>query len=88
MVNAVTQAVVIAGSPAANEYKTQLMLALFNEDGTPWTAGGAVGAATTANAGTVKKMPAQVDTVAADLTALKVDFNALLAKMRTAGMLT
>lgn len=45
-------------------------------------------AATTATAGLVKKMPAQVDTVAVDLAALKVDFNALLAKLRTAGLLT
>lgn len=44
--------------------------------------------ATTAVAGTVKKMPAQADTVAVDLAALKVDFNALLAKLRTAGILT
>jgi hypothetical protein len=45
-------------------------------------------AATTATAGLVKKMPAQVDSVAADITAMKVDFNALLAKLRTAGILT
>lgn len=45
-------------------------------------------AATTSTAGLVKKMPAQADTVAADLAALKVDFNALLAKLRTAGALT
>lgn len=36
----------------------------------------------------VKKQPAQVDSVAADLTAMKVDFNALLLKLRNAGILT
>lgn len=34
------------------------------------------------------KQAAQADTVAADLTALKVDFNALLAKLRLAGILS
>lgn len=37
--------------------------------------------------GGVKLAAAQVDTVAADLAALKVDFNALLAKLRTSGAL-
>ena len=37
---------------------------------------------------TVKKAAAQADTVAADLAALKVDFNALLAKLRTAGVIS
>lgn len=44
--------------------------------------------ATTAAFGTVKKMPAQVDSVAADVATLKTDFNSLLAKLRTAGILT
>lgn len=34
------------------------------------------------------KQAAQADTVAADLAALKVDFNLLLAKLRLAGILT
>lgn len=37
---------------------------------------------------TVVKQAAQADTVAADLAALKVDFNALLAKLRSAGILS
>lgn len=37
--------------------------------------------------GGVLQQTAQADTVAADLAALKVDFNALLAKLRTAGVL-
>lgn len=39
-------------------------------------------------ASTVKKQAAQADTVAADLAALKVDFNALLAKLRLAGVIS
>lgn len=45
-------------------------------------------AATTAVNGGVKKMPAQVNSVATDVAGLVVDFNALLAKLRTAGLLT
>ena len=37
--------------------------------------------------GGVLHQTAQADTTAADLAALKVDFNALLAKLRTAGVL-
>lgn len=37
--------------------------------------------------GGVLQQTAQADTVAADLAALKVDFNALLAKLRSAGVL-
>lgn len=37
--------------------------------------------------GGVLQQTAQADTTAADLAALKVDFNALLAKLRTAGVL-
>lgn len=47
----------------------------------------AIPLATTAVAGKVKQAVAQADTVAVDLTALKADFNALLAKLRTAGIL-
>lgn len=36
---------------------------------------------------TVLQAAAQADTVAADLAALKVDFNLLLAKLRTAGVI-
>lgn len=36
----------------------------------------------------VKKQAAQADTVAADLAALKVDFNALLLKLKNAGILS
>jgi len=41
-----------------------------------------------AAAGVVVKQAAQADTTAADLAALKVDFNLLLAKLRSAGILS
>lgn len=44
-------------------------------------------AASTTKQGPMKKAAAQADTVAADLAALKVDFNALLAKLRAAGIM-
>lgn len=47
----------------------------------------AASAATTTKAGTVKKLAAQTDSAAADVAALKTDFNALLAKLRTAGLM-
>lgn len=40
------------------------------------------------SAGTVKKAAAQVDSVAATLGALVTDFNALLAKLRAAGVIS
>lgn len=52
--------------------------------GTPYT----LPAATTAANGGVKKMPAQADSTATDAEGLVTDFNALLAKLRTAGILT
>lgn len=45
------------------------------------------GRATTGRPGAVLQAALQADTVAADLAALKVDFNALLAKLRTAGVI-
>jgi hypothetical protein len=46
---------------------------------------GATPIAALAVRGTVLKAAAQVDSVAADIATLKTDFNALLAKLRTAG---
>lgn len=56
-------------------HSTPVELALFNSDGTPFGASGMTPAAF------------QADTVAADLAALKVDFNALLDKLQTAGLM-
>lgn len=44
--------------------------------------------ATTTVAGGVKKTPAQADSTATDVAGLKADFNALLAKLRTAGIVS
>lgn len=51
-------------------------------------AGGSASAATTSTNGTVKKMPAQADSTATTVAAITSDFNALLAKLRTAGILS
>lgn len=48
-------------------------------------AGGA--AATTTDAGVVLQAAAQADSVATDAAGIVTDFNALLAKLRTAGIL-
>ncbi|RZF18810.1 head fiber protein [Serratia marcescens] len=44
-------------------------------------------AATTSAIGGVKKMAAQTDSTATDVAGLLADFNALLAKARTAGLM-
>jgi hypothetical protein len=44
-------------------------------------------AATTTALGGVKKMAAQADSTATDVAGLLADFNALLAKARTAGLM-
>lgn len=51
-----------------------VQIALFKSDGTPYPI--------------ITKMPLQADTVAADLAALKVDFNLLLGKLKTAGLMS
>lgn len=45
-------------------------------------------AATTSAIGGVKKMPAQADSTATDAAGVVTDLNALLAKLRTAGILS
>lgn len=69
----VTRMAVVATNPPTNNNAIQ-QVALYNADGT--------------RASTIKKQAAQADTVAADLAALKVDFNALLAKLRLAGVIS
>lgn len=46
------------------------------------------GTASTTTAGTVKQAAAQADSVATDVAGVVTDFNALLAKLRTAGILS
>ena len=48
---------------------------------------GGVPAATATTAGVVKQAAVQADSVATDVAGLVTDFNALLAKLRTAGIL-
>lgn len=48
--------------------------------------GAGVAAATTANAGVVKRAATQADFAGADVAALKVELNAFLAKLKTAGI--
>jgi hypothetical protein len=73
MANQTVAVGVINTGTAVSPNQTPMQITLVNPDGTA--------------AGTVKKAAAQVDTVAADLAALKVDFNLLLAKLRTAGVI-
>lgn len=65
--------IIKAGQVVKTPHHGSFDLVLIYPDGTP--------------AVTVKKQANQVDTVAVDLAALKVDFNALLAKLRLAGIL-
>ena len=62
---------------ARSETGTPLQLALFGQDGEPVTI-----LSTESN-----QMPVQAATVAVDLAALKVDFNALLTKLKAAGLM-
>lgn len=50
--------------------------------------GASVAAATTANAGVVKKAASQATFAGADVTALKVELNAWYAKLQAAGIVT
>lgn len=72
MAKTVVQARVVAQA-APKQGQETMELSLFGSDGTPRVV--------------TKQAAAQADTTAADLTALKVDFNALLAKLRTAGVI-
>lgn len=70
----VTKAILVeAPVNSAAKNGSTLRLALQNADGSV--------------ASTIIQQPAQADTTAADLAALKVDFNALLAKLRAANVL-
>ncbi len=53
----------------------------------PGVGGTPAGAATTTTAGVVKQVAAQADSTATTIAGLVSDFNALLAKLRTAGIL-
>lgn len=72
MGNAIMQATVVAATaPQPNQELASI--ALFASDGTALNMG--------------KKMPVQAASTAADLAALIVDFNALLTKLKNAGLM-
>ena len=68
-----TRAVVTPKTLIDNKNQTGLRVVLFNQDGTA--------------AGTVTKAAAQANSTATDVPGLVADFNALLAKLRTAGVI-
>jgi hypothetical protein len=67
------KAVVVPSTNVGNN-REPMQIALVNPDGTA--------------ASTVKKQAAQADSVAATVGALVTDFNALLAKLRLAGVIS
>jgi hypothetical protein len=85
----IEQAQIVSTEQTINPLREVTQLAFFNPDGTPFDFGGgtAPGAATTTTAGIVKQAVAQTDSVATDAAGAVTDFNALLAKLRTAGIL-
>jgi hypothetical protein len=70
----VIRAVVVGGTNAAQNNSMPLQLSLVNPDGTV--------------ASTVKKQAAQADSVASTVGGVVTDFNALLAKLRLAGVIS
>ena len=73
MTNQTVQQLIVVSQAAVNTKQLTGQIALFNANGTPKTI------ATPATA--------QVDSVAATVAALVTDFNALLAKLRAAGVM-
>ncbi|WP_426785868.1 head fiber protein (plasmid) [Rahnella variigena] len=63
--------------------KTVVVATLADVDGDTYV----LPAATTAAIGGVKKMASQTDSTATDVAGLLADFNAFLAKARTAGLM-
>lgn len=75
-----TRLMVVDGStPITNTTATDVKLSALMAGATPAAAAGSTG--------TVTRQAAQANSVAADVAALVVDFNALLAKLRAAGVL-
>lgn len=66
------RAIVMSGASAEASFEP-VQLDLFDESGVALVA--------------PKQMPLQADTTAADLAALKVDFNDLLTKLKNAGLM-
>lgn len=68
---------VVTSKAAMDSSTTPMLLCLFKSDGTPYVP----------LEGTTNQMPVQAATTAVDLAALKVDFNALLTKLKNAGLM-
>ncbi|MFP2231360.1 head fiber protein [Enterobacter ludwigii] len=77
----------ISKHPAGNSKMTQRVVAQNGSTTTVPSASDVPVAATTTTAGIVKKMTAQADSTATDVAGLLADFNALLAKARSAGLM-
>jgi O-glycosyl hydrolase len=74
MSNSTAVKAVVVSSTNAGDNQESMQLVLVNPDGTA--------------ASTVKKQGAQADSTATDVPGLKTDFNALLAKLRLAGVIS
>lgn len=81
-----TQAVLVEQSKLNPNHIPQ-QFALFYEDGTPFDPATATPNATTTVKGKVNQMPAQANSTAVDVAGIVSAHNALLAKLRTAGIL-
>ena len=73
----VTDAVLVTGKDSVTPTGTPLQLALFDTDGV----------AVTPLSAESNQMPVQAASVAADVATLKTDFNALLTKLKNAGLM-
>lgn len=87
MSNTMTGQAVLVSATKLNPNMGVQQFALFYEDGTPFDPETAVPNASTTVKGVVNQMPAQADTAASDVAGLVTAHNALLAKLRTAGLL-
>jgi hypothetical protein len=70
----ITKAIVTTGAANLDLHQTQEEIQLYAPNG--------------AAAGVVVKQAAQADSTATDVPGLKTDFNALLAKLRSAGVIS
>jgi hypothetical protein len=88
MAKVIEQAQILAGD-TINPLREVTQIQFYNPDGTPFDFGGGTApvAATTTTAGVVKQAAIQADSVATDAAGVVTDFNALLAKLRAAGIL-
>lgn len=77
----------VVSKPSATMTAGVEEVALFKPDGTPFPIPSAPVNATTSTKGIVNQAAAQANSSASDVAGLVADFNALLAKLRTAGII-